>query len=528
MKWLINLFNNPKSTKPSTELQTGRADLSFLPAEFGDHPGSNLTPKRAAALLLAAEQGDLKALAELADDMEERDTHLFAELSKRRRACLGKEWKLELRNPDAAEQKALGQLTDWLHNFPMDDVLLGMTDAIHKGFSNLELGWGQVEKVWLPTTIEHRPAHWFTVDPKSRDVILLRSPSGAGIPLQELSWIQHIHKARSGYLTNTALARITVWPFLFRHYSSRDLAEFLEVYGIPMRLGQYPAGATQEERNTLLRAVSAIGHNAAGIIPSGMAIEFQQAAQGQADPFMSMIKWAEGGISKAILGGTLTSETDGKGSYAMANVHDSVRIEIRASDLKLLAATLTRDIIRPIALLNTTLKRLPLLVFDDSEQEDIALYASALPGLAKVMPIPVSWVQRKLKIPTPIQGEPILTDSAIRLAANKVSKSACSCCPTEPIAALKLTEQNDLGAAIASTTPENQTLQQQAEAMIQPLLEIAAKGLEKGLSADDIMQNLLGAYKDMDSTLLETALTQSLFMADLAGQWEAQQEQNHE
>ena len=38
MKWLINLFNNPKSTKPSTELQTGRADLSFLPAEFGDHP----------------------------------------------------------------------------------------------------------------------------------------------------------------------------------------------------------------------------------------------------------------------------------------------------------------------------------------------------------------------------------------------------------------------------------------------------------------------------------------------------------
>ena len=142
MKWLINLFNNPKSTKPSTELQTGRADLSFLPAEFGDHPGSNLTPKRAAALLLAAEQGDLKALAELADDMEERDTHLFAELSKRRRACLGKEWKLELRNPDAAEQKALGQLTDWLHNFPMDDVLLGMTDAIHKGFFNLELGWG--------------------------------------------------------------------------------------------------------------------------------------------------------------------------------------------------------------------------------------------------------------------------------------------------------------------------------------------------------------------------------------------------
>lgn len=526
MKWLMDVFNKTKGQKPITGTQTERAELSFLPDEFGDHPGTNLTPKKAAALLLAAEQGDLKALAELADDMEERDTHLFAELSKRRRACLGKEWKLELHNPDSSEQKALAQLTDWLQNFPLDDVLLGMTDAIHKGYSNSEQSWEQVEKIWLPTTIEHRPANWFTVDPKARDVILLRSRSGAGIPLQELSWIQHIHKARSGYVTNTALARITIWPFLFRHYSSRDLAEFLEVYGIPMRLGQYPAGATQEERSTLLRAVSAIGHNAAGIIPSGMAIEFQQAAQGQADPFMAMIKWAEGGISKAILGGTLTSESDGKGSYAMANVHDSVRLEIRTSDLKLLAATLTRDVIRPITLLNTTLKRVPRLVLDDSEPEDIALYADALPKLAKIMPIPIAWAQRKLKIPAPIQDEPLLTDNTTRMAVNKAGGASCSCCPPQSIAALKLTEQTDLGAAIASTTPDN--LQQQAEAIIQPLLAAAASDLEKGLSADEIMQNLLRLYPSMDTGLLETALTQGLFMADLAGQWEAQQEQKEQ
>ena len=86
MKWLMDVFNKTKGQKPITGTQTERAELSFLPDEFGDHPGTNLTPKKAAALLLAAEQGDLKALAERADDMEERDTHLFAELSKRRRA----------------------------------------------------------------------------------------------------------------------------------------------------------------------------------------------------------------------------------------------------------------------------------------------------------------------------------------------------------------------------------------------------------------------------------------------------------
>jgi phage gp29-like protein len=529
MIWLTDMFTKTKPPKPAKDVQTERAELSFLPTEFSDHPGSNLTPKRAAALLLEAEQGNLKALAELADDMEERDTHLFAELSKRRRACLGKEWMLELPNPDRNEQKALEQLTEWLQNFPLDDTLLGMTDAIHKGYSNSELIWEQVEKVWLPTTVEHRPANWFTADPKARDVILLRSQSGAGTPLQELSWIQHIHKARSGYLTNTALARVTIWPFLFRHYSSRDLAEFLEVYGIPMRLGQYPAGATTEERNTLLRAVSAIGHNAAGIIPSGMAIEFQQAAQGQADPFMAMIKWAEGSISKAVLGGTLTSESDGKGSYAMADVHDDVRLEIRSSDLKLLAATLTRDIIRPITLLNTPLKRVPKFILDDSEPEDMALYSEALPKLARLMPIPTSWVYRKLKIPVPTKDEPVLKASiSLETAANKTTQSGCSCCSPQPVAALKLTDQKDLGEAIISTTPSDTTLQQQAEAMIQPLLEIAAKGLDDGLDSEAILQAMLTAYNDMDSSLLETALTQSIFMAELAGRWEAQQEQSDE
>ena len=257
-----------------------------------------------------------------------------------------------------------------------------------------------------------------------------------------------------------------------------------------------------------------------------MAIEFQQAAEGQADPYMAMVAWAERGISKAILGGTLTSEVDGKGSYAAANVHDDVRLELRQADLRMISANLTHDLIRPLALFNTTLKRTPRIVLDDTVPEDIALYADALPKLAKVMPIPVAWAQRKLKIPAPIQDEPLLTDSTTRMAVNKAGGTSCSCCPPQSIAALKLTEQTDLGAAIASTTPDN--LQQQVEAMIQPLLASATAGLENGLSANEIMQNLLRLYPSMDTGLLETALTQGLFMADLAGQWEAQQEQKEQ
>lgn len=51
--------------------------------------------------------------------------------------------------------------------------------------------------------------------------------------------------------------------------------EFLETYGLPNKIGQYPSRATSEEKNTLLRAVMMLGRNAGGIIPNGMSIDFK-------------------------------------------------------------------------------------------------------------------------------------------------------------------------------------------------------------------------------------------------------------
>ena len=526
MEWLNRILNK-KPTKPPTEDQSAR--LANLPKEFAEHPGKNLTPARAATLLLDAEQGNLKALAELADDMEERDTHLYAELMKRRRACLSADWKLELHNTNAVEQKALDQLAELIRDMPITDTLWDMTDAIHKSYSCIELQWERVEKLWLPTTLQHRPATWFMTEPDARDTLLLRGSDGGGELLQEFSWITHIHKARSGYLTNTALARVTVWPFLFRAFSSRDFAEFLEIYGLPVRLGRYPSGATADERSTLLRAVTAIGHNAAGIIPANMAIEFQQAAEGQADPYMAMVSWAERGISKAVLGGTLTSELDGKGSYAAANVHDSVRLELRQADLRMLGKTLTRDLIRPLTLFNTSLTRIPRLVFDDTAPEDLKLYADALPKLAELMPIPLSWAQNKLKIPAPNKDEPLLqtANAAPASSSSALHHKTCSCCA--PTAALKTTTtQPSVQDGLDHASPDDKALRNQSTALLKPLLEQALQDLRAGEPAEAILTHLMSSYPLLDSQQLQDSLAKAFFIADLAGQWEAQRDISNE
>ena len=208
--------------------------------------------------------------------------------------------------------------------------------------------------------------------------------------------------------------RQLVWPYLFKNYSVGDLAEFLEIYGIPVRIGKYPAGASEKEKMTLLRALVGIGHNAAGIIPAGMELDFLDAATGDPKAFELMLNWCERTQSKVILGGTLTSGADGKSSTnALGNVHNEVRKDLRDSDIRQVGSTITRDLLYPLALLNGLapdgMRRCSVFQLDVGETEDIKVYAEALPKLVDVgFQIPVQWAQEKVGIPQPEDGEPVL------------------------------------------------------------------------------------------------------------------------
>ena len=52
--------------------------------------------------------------------------------------------------------------------------------------------------------------------------------------------------------------RVLVWPYLFKNYAVGDLAEFLELYGFPLRVGHYPPGASEKDKVTLLRALAGL------------------------------------------------------------------------------------------------------------------------------------------------------------------------------------------------------------------------------------------------------------------------------
>lgn len=497
------------------------AHLGHLQRELQTHPTRGLTPSKLAQILDAAEQGDLTAQFDLFEDMEEKDGHIASEMGKRRRALI-LDWEITPpENASALEKRNAEQLGELVQAIPdLEDVIFDATDAIGKGFANLEIEWHREGKYWVPKSITHRPQSWFQLHRGFRQELRLRTNTtdAAGIqgePLRPFGWITHIHKAKSGYLERTALFRQLVWTYLFKNFSVGDLAEFLEIYGIPVRLGKYPPNASEKEKATLLRALIGIGHNAAGIIPEGMLIDFKEAATGDPKAFELMISWCERNQSKVILGGTLTSGADGQASTnALGNVHNEVRKDLRDGDIRQLNSTITRDLVYAMAALNGLapdgIRRCPRFGLITGETEDIKVLSEALPKLVSIgVQVPQDWANNKLGIPMPQPGQVVLgMTPAPVVQPGRAALTARQPLPAELTPAQAMYPQLATSAAQATG---------QWLAQIRRLVETAP-------SLEAIRDGLEQLLPDMTLEQYAAAMAEAMTAAQLAGRYDVLQE----
>ena len=517
MAKILDQWGNPIQQEVLATPQTAR--LASLHREYANHPSRGLTPVKLARIMDAAERGDLMAQTELFLDMEEKDGHIMAEMAKRKGALLNVPWSIvPPRNASTEEIKLADYLTELVSDLPgWNQLLFDMFDGIGHGFSQIEIEWERLGNEWFPKEFNHRPQSWFQCAQGNQNELRLRNGSGVGEALNSFGWISHRHRAKSGTLARSGLHRVLAWPYLFKNYAVRDLAELLEVYGMPLRLGKYPPGTDEREKATLLRAVMQLGHSAAGIIPEGMSIDFEAGANGNHDPFQAMMTWCELTESKVILGNTLSSQADGKtATNALGRVHNGARLDIRASDAEQGAETLTRDVLYPLAVLNgkriENRRRMPKVRFDVREVEDFAVVAGAVKDLVEAgAEIPQSFVQKKLSIPARQKDEPILvmqssSAAAPAVAANRAQQSVAAL-TQQAAAALPLPPADILAGR----------LEVESQAAWQAVLDHIRQLATRASSAEAFNTALLTAYSSLPQADLVRVMTEGYMVAHLAG-----------
>jgi phage gp29-like protein len=533
MPKLVDQYGRPIDQGALREPQTAR--VTTLQNEYLSGQLAGLSPARVAGTLRRADDGDLWAQHRLFSDLEERDAHLYAEMGKRRRAILCLDWTIEPpRHASAAEKAHAEWLTEVLTDAadPFEELLVALMDGIGHGFAPVELEWLKNGGELLPA-FHPRPQEWFRLDTSRRE-IRLRDASADGAPLQPFGWVLHTYgKAKTGYLGRMGLHRVLVWPFLYKAFAIGDFAEFLETFGLPLITGKYFAGATDDEKASLLRAVTALGHDARAIMPAEMALEIQSISGSmQGSPHLAMVDWAERSQSKAILGQTMSAEAKSTGiGSGNADLHDEVRRDILKADTRQVEGTITRDLLYPLIALNRggidSLARCPRIVFDTGEAEDLASYAESLPKLvaAGMKKIPVSWVHEKLRIPEAADGEETLgtPSSSSEVGAGGIDVPP----PRRPGAAQGQPPKQDpaaLAALSARQVAEQDALDQLAELMgdeWRPTMDGLLSPIDRLAgqvgTLEEFRDRLPEVIGQMDAQAVADLLARGLFSAYVAG-----------
>ena len=527
IKTLVGAKTEPTQTDEAMVTANGRV--------LSDHPSNRITPSKLKSILEDAENGDITAQHELFMDIEEQDSSIGANIQTRKRAILTLDWRIaEPRNATPAEEKLQTEIDELFYQYPnLENLLMDMMDAVGHGFSAIEIEWKLENGKYIPHNFIPRPQSWFKLD--KHDNLLLKTPTNPmGEPLRQFGWVVHSHKSRSVQLARMGLFRTLAWLYMFKHYSVRDFAEFLELYGMPIRIGKYGAGATNEEKRTLLRALAQIGHNAAGIMPDSMTVELHNAANTTAtnNPFLQMTDWCEKSIARLILGQTLTSGADGKSSTnALGNVHNEVRRDLLVSDAKQVAQTITQQIILSYLQINVdpniALHRVPYFEFDTKKYDDLSTFADAIPKLVSIgVQIPEKWTRDKLGIPEaqdgevvlkPFQNELKIPEKQTALSAHVVGCQCASCLGKGARVALSAgskgeTEQDLLDNSLNEALNEIDFNQQ-----LDPVVRQLAVALTACNSYEEASDKLAEIYPDLNNAEHQRYLTQAVFLSELLG-----------
>ena len=438
--------------------------------------------------------------------MTQRDTHIASEMRKRKLAVAQLEWSLTPnRDANAREKKDVANFETMLRDaLDVDTLVFEMCDAIGKGFSAHEIEWQRNDKgLWLPKKITFRPQRWFTLDYQTRQQIRLRNNKDAySEELIDNGWIVHRHSTQTtGYVAQDGLLRELALPYLFKNFAIKNWLRFAELYAVPiMVLFHHEKDAVK--KLALKDAIRSIGKSGVALFEGGTQDDLKtvDAARGEGQGFQALIDWCEGAVSKAILGGTLTSQTGKNGNYATANIHNDVRLQIRDYDARQIAESLTNQLLGSIARLNGLTIRANW-TFDTSEPEDLALFADAIPKLVAVgMKITPEYLHEKLKIPIAKEGEPILG------MVTPPVKAALSATLDAPI----------------KFTPEQQVIELLADELLKntPLgftNDQLQNVIKSAKSPEDLEARLAVLMQKSDLNQFTQTLERSLFACDILG-----------
>lgn len=448
------------------------------------------------------------------------DAHVLGELRSIRSALLGFEWRIEAGGDSPQDMRALELAEKIMASRPApgmhwSDVIWTMAQAVFKGFAIHEVVWQREDRYLVPAAVLDRPQKRFLFGAENELRLRTRNQPLEGVPAEGLKWLLTRHMPSQENPYGVAVYSSCFWPYTFKHSGFRFFVKFAEKYGLPWAIGKYPQGAPKEDQDKLADALMAMVEDAVAAIQEGSAVELiESASKGGEQLHERLINLCNREMSKALTSQTLATEIQGEGSRAASQTHREREVAVNESDRQIIADTFN-ELLHWVTALNIPNANPPKFEFWE-EGEARKEWVEVLDGARRFIDVPKRFAHERLQIPQAEQGEDVLPAGTLGPATPpQFQRHRCAGCGEEhSFAAPSFPDQAELEQALANIGDEE--LQEQAEAMLEPLFNMVRKH-----GPDEALGHFAEAYPNMDDTGLQELLARIIFVADTWGRLNA-------
>lgn len=452
------------------------------------------------------------------------DAHLISVIQSRKLGTLRKDFRWEPGTvgedePTPEAERLRDDLAADLERVDLYSLLSGILDAPLYGMTPIELLWERARRgegrIRL-ADLQVKPARWFGFDGENRPrFVSQRAPwEGEELPFGKFVFARHFPTYDNPY--GLRLLTRCFWPVAFKKGGIKFWVTLAEKYGMPFLVGKYGQGATPEQQQELLSALTRMVQDAVAVIPDNGSVELfggggsGGSTSGSADIHAGLKTAMDAEVSKVIAGQTLTAEMGETGSFAAAKTHQEILDDYRAGDERL-ARTTMEEIAWLYGLVNAP--GVPPPVFRYEEEEE------AKKAMAE---------RDKTLSETGVKFRKTYYVRQYGLQEDDFDLGGQEPAPTGADETRTGTDEGDVGGAEfaegdpPADTPDAQAARLEAETAphLAGMIEALRGMVDQAESLEDLQARLLGAYPELDASGLAQAMTEALAAAALAGRFE--------
>lgn len=422
--------------------------------------GSSLGPMALTTAIAYADQGFMRMISDVLDEVRETDSHLHGILQKRelRVASADISVKPSRSRRTTAKARKVAEFCE--------EALLGiggfrqlvahLMNGNYMNRSVAELKWKRNGKYILPTG-------WYFIHSRrvsfddNFDPIMLDEDGGQfrwpGKKIEEFApgkLILFCPTVRHVYPTREGLGRIVMWTSAFKRWGVRDWLALAELAAKPGRVGYYGTGkkmdtssegkwklpeATKEHVNTLRSALRSYSTTVDIALPDSVMLDLIFAPSGVDRVHQDLINWCNSEMSKAVTGETLTTDAGSRGARSLGEVHQNEATMISRWDSQQLAEVIRTNILAPIVYRNFGFDYpVPFVHFDVDPEGSLDLEATRVEKLVKSgLRLSADELRQRFRYSNPSNDEEVIGERV----QNKEDRSAAK--PELP------TQSSDLG-----------------------------------------------------------------------------------